>query len=289
MTNGERELMNALNNSADSFDDYFETDNAQRPILARKKISGNAVIRPTSGNPTYQAQFDLTAKVYLATQDVATGLVWAVITPAALLVAVPALATKLLAFFFGYSDFTTGFANAKKQMPLTGGWRLDSIIVYGKDYSYEDLYGSNFYAQVGSKFTNGDLVLHFMGGTVGASKYHAYVVINCSQVAYGALLNAMASAKFVINNIRYIMADTSAVGLAQYENQINLIDLSLFGKLGQDSVSPNSFKNPKDFQNGIIDVPIGKGLTKEQTMGTYINYNVAQIQWSMFVATKLSN
>ena len=97
----------------------------------------------------------------------------------------------------------------------------------------------------------------------------------------------MASDRFIINMIRYIQNDTTPAGLNQYTNDIALLRLSLFGKMDKDFVSPNSFKEPKNFQNGIIDIPIKKGLDKQETLATYINYDAVNLQWSIFVWTTL--
>jgi hypothetical protein len=289
MTHGEKQLMNALNSNADSFDDFFESADADAPLISRKpnlQSAGKTQMTKVPGNPTFSAQFDLSFKLRYFSQDAATGKVWAGVTAAALLIAAPTLATKLVAFLFGFSDFTSGYSNAKSQFPLAV-WQYDKTRVNGKDNFQENLFGSNFDAIVGSQLSPGDVVIHFIGTTPALLTYHAYMIINCTQVAYGTLLNAMASDRFVINLVRYILTDTTPAGLLQYANQIALLKLSLFGKADKDFVSPNSYKQPKDFQNGIIDIPLKKGLDKQETIATYVNYDVSDFQWSVFVWTTL--
>jgi len=97
------------------------------------------------------------------------------------------------------------------------------------------------------------------------------------------LLDALNSDSFVTNMLRYIISDTSAVGLAQYENNVKTLRQSLFGKSTDDFVSPNSFKLPEQQQAGIIDIPLVFEVDKAAALGTYVNYDVVNIQWSIFV------
>jgi len=50
-----------------------------------------------------------------------------------------------------------------------------------------------------------------------------------------------------------------------------------------DFVSPTSFKMPEQFQPGIIDVPIKKGIDKQVALASYVNYDAISVQWSLFV------
>jgi hypothetical protein len=62
-----------------------------------------------------------------------------------------------------------------------------------------------------------------------------------------------------------------------------VLTLSLFGKFQSDSISPNAFKQPDQFQNGIIDVPVQKGIDKSVVMAMYVNTAATSLQWSIFV------
>lgn len=285
MTEAEQAFMNEINSNVDSFDDYFESADKKRPLVSRRpavKSAGVTRIKNVPGNPTFSAQFDLSLMIRYFSNDAATGLVWEPVTAAALAAEDPTLATRLSAFMFGYSDYTSGYANAQGQFPLQV-WQYGLTNIVGKDNFNENLFGSNWTAIVGSQLRGGDLVIHYVGTTPALLTYHAYVIIRCTQVAYGTLLNAMASDRFVINMIRYIQNDTTPAGLLQYGNDIAMLQLSLFGKMNKDFVSPNSFKEPKNFQNGIIDIPLKKGLDKQETIATYVNYDAVNLQWSIFV------
>jgi len=62
-----------------------------------------------------------------------------------------------------------------------------------------------------------------------------------------------------------------------------MLQQTLYGKSNKDFVSPNSFKKPDTFQNGIIDIPLKKGLDKQECLASYLNYDAVNIQWSIFV------
>jgi hypothetical protein len=79
------------------------------------------------------------------------------------------------------------------------------------------------------------------------------------------------------------MADTTPVGLAQLNNNISITKQSLFGKFDSDFISPNSFKVPEQQQNGIIDIPLVKGIDKQTALSTYVNFDATNVQWSIFV------
>jgi len=281
MKQHEQDLLQALNADSDAFENFFDADGADRPLIS---VSPSNKLAKSKGNPTFSAQFDLTIQTVYATQDVATGLVWATITPAALLIAASSLCTKLAFFLFGYSDYTSAYANAISQFPLSI-WQQSGVRIVGRDVVLEDQFGSNWKVAIGSQLRQGDVVLCYYGGNpnAGASLYWAYVIIRSTQVAYGTLLNAMSSDRFVINLIRYIQNDTTPAGLLQYSNNIAMLQQTLYGKSNKDFVSPNSFKKPDTFQNGIIDIPLKKGLDKQECLASYLNYDAVNIQWSIFV------
>lgn len=261
-------LMRALAARANSFEQHADAPAAVNPAATR--------LAPAPGNPSFAAQFDVQFK--LKYFSVAAG-VYTNVTAAALLAAEPTLATQLPVFLFGNSDYSGGFAKLKAQFPLSG-WNYGTSFVYGKDYPWS-IYGE-FDATVEAHLSNGDLVSVF-DSSPGATDYVAIAIIHCTQVGYGTLLDALNSDMFTLNTVRYIMSDTTAVGLAQYNNNINIMKQSLFGKFDSDFVSPNSFKIPEQQQNGIIDIPLIKGIDKQVALATYINYDAVDVQWSLFV------
>jgi len=203
-------------------------------------------------------------------------------TAAQILAAQPTLATKLPSFLFGHADYAGGFSRLKAAFPVAV-WTYGIPFVYGTGDTRPGCTFSVYDATVTAQLTAGDLVQPFTA-TLGGVNYVALSVIHCNQVAYGTLLDSLGSDMFQMNMIRYIMADTSAVGLAQYQNNINIFKQSLFGKFDSDFVSPNSFKLPEQMQDGVIDIPLVKGIDKQIALATLINYDTPNVQWSVFVS-----
>jgi hypothetical protein len=266
--NPELELYRSLE-GADNFDDAFESDSADVPLVAPVSQGVNAQLVNIKGNPRFRAQFDIS--IDIGYYDV-TGT--AVILPAAL---PAALQTKLAFPLFGNSDFDGGFKLWQERLPVgtgaAGTWAFSrnnsGIVTLGSTVNSNSL-----------ELVSGDLNLEFTA-TVAANDYAASVRVRCKQVAYGTLLGAISSDRFIINNIRYGIADATKV--SQYDNNIVLLRQSLFGKAQNDNVSPSSFKRPDQFQTNVVDIPLKKGIDKETIMASYINYDATSITWSIFV------
>jgi hypothetical protein len=78
------------------------------------------------------------------------------------------------------------------------------------------------------------------------------VTVECKQVPYPDLLAATSSDSFRISQIRYSLSDSAQ--LAQFDEEIQLISKSIFGKTTSDTLTPSSYKAPDQYQNGIIDL-----------------------------------
>lgn len=225
------------------------------------------------GNPPFKAQFDVSmiVKYFSVAGGVYTSVLYAAL-PAA-------LQTQLSAFIFGNSDLSGGFKKSQGQFPLVN-WNYDTPFVYGRDYANAN-YGA-LDATAKATLQKGDLVQTFYAAS-GGTNYSAFVILRCPGVAYATLVDSLNSDRFWVNNIRYQLPDTTATGLLQYDNDIKIMAQSLFGLYAENTVSPTSFKQPNQFQNGIIDVPIKQGVDKNVIFGTYINtYSISQ-KWSIFV------
>lgn len=116
--------------------------------------------------------------------------------------------------------------------------------------------------------------------TVGANT--DIIEILCTQVPYPTFLSSMGKDLFRISNIRYTLQDPTQV--AQYQEGMQLRTLSLFGKAGQNSLSPNSFKKPEQFQAGIIDMPVNVDVDKETALVVSMTPLVVSITLSIFVS-----
>ncbi len=248
-------------------DDNFDSVNGVGPAVQ----SNQASLSRSAGNPAFRAQFDLDVNLFYFTE--AAG-VYTSILPAAL---DATLQTRLAVFFFGQSDFDSGFAALKQEFPLSI-WTYGIPFIFGTDEAESSF--SPWDATVSTNFRDGDLVIPFEASPAGTNTL-GLVRLRCNQVAYGTLLGALSSDTFRTNMVRYIISDTALI--AQFNNTINIFTLSLFGKFGSDSVNPNSFKLPEQFQNGIIDVPIKKGIDKHASLGTFVDYDVTAFSWQVFV------
>jgi len=268
MTKAEQALYRALNRGSNSFEG--SDNHADMPLV-------QPTLTKAKGNPSFDAQFDVQFLLNFYTESAG---VYTLITPAALLAAQPGLATQIPAFLFGNSDFAAGFAKLRTQFVLQGGWVYNDPQVVSTQQLHSSF--SNLSAAVVGTLRSGDLILPCTA-VLGGVNYVALMVIRCTQVAYGTLLDAIGSDRFTLNMIRYIMSDTTLTGLNQYNNNVMIFKQSLFGKFDSDFVSPNSFKLPENLQNGIIDVPLVKLIDKQVALGTFVNYNIATVQWSIFV------
>lgn len=269
MTPAEKALLNELRAGANSFDSYFEDESADAPPVSVSPSSGK--LAAVKGNPTFSAQFDVSVLLKFFT---VTAGVYASILPAALNAA---LKNQLPFYLFGNSDFASGYKALRAAFPLTS-WVHGRPGVYGKD----DFSELAFDATVTSTLVQGDLVIPFTSSLPGAGTTTVgLVVVRCTQVAYGTLLDALNSDRFVMNMIRYVIPDLTK--LSQYSNNVYMFNQSLFGKMNSDFLSPNSFKKPEQFQNGLIDIPLKKGIDKQTALGSYINYDCTELTWSIFV------
>ncbi len=273
MSRSRIKLMQSLNNRVNSFENY-----ADAPPLQAALPPNRTQLMATQGNPAFTAQFDLNLKLRFFTES--SG-VYTLKTPAQILAAQPTLATKLNQFVFGHSDFSGGFARLHAANALNV-WAYDYPAIYGVQ-GQPDGHFSNLDASVTAQMSIGDLYQGYWA-VLGGVNYYAIAIVNCTQVAYGTLLDALGSDMFQMNMIRYIISDTSATGLAQYANNINIFKQSLFGKFDSDFISPNSFKLPEQMQDGVIDIPLVKGIDKQIALEVSQNYAVPDVQWSLFVA-----
>jgi hypothetical protein len=268
MTLAERRLQALLNSNADAYERSF-AEESQFPDRTRLGVA--------KGNPKFDAQFDVSVLLFYFT--VAAG-VYTQRTAAFILATFPQLATQLPAFLFGNSDFAAGYAKLRSTFPLQGGWQYGSPFVVGRPIP-NTVFG-DLDANALAVLRPGDVVIPVTA--VLAQNVVGFTVIRCTQVAYATLLDSLGSDKFVMNMIRYVMADTTPVGLAQLNNNISITKQSLFGKFDSDFISPNSFKVPEQQQNGIIDIPLVKGIDKQTALSTYVNFDATNVQWSIFVS-----
>jgi hypothetical protein len=281
MNTHERRLKAVLSGRTDSY--YGRNNAAGDPVAvesgmqvaAAQQNSGRPFMAPQMFNPAMVAQFTLNFEVYYFTVVTATGVATEIL--AAALNA--ALKTKLAAFVFGQSDQQAGYVDQQGRFPLNG-WTYGIPFVYGFQNPTEVMD-----ATVEAKFSKGDMVFPFTSALPGAGTTTlGIVVLKCPEVPYSKMLAASNSDGFILNMIRFNLAGSTAIDLAQYRNIINWNIDSMFGAQRGDKISPLASKTPEQFQSDIIDIPLNIQITKEVNFGTYVNYDILNFTWNIFVA-----
>lgn len=231
-------------------------------------------VTPVQGNPVFEAQFDIQVlvKYFTESADVYTSVAASAIASS--------LKTRLAAFMFGQSDYAAGFKKSIQQFPVTV-WAYGTPFTYGRDVATCAL--GPLDSTVTAQLEVGDICIPFTATTAGPVNTLGLVIIRSPQVGYAKLVDSLSSDRFWINNVRYVLTDTSSAGLLQYDNSLKIQKQSLFGLFNENEVSPTAFKQPMQFQAGIIDVPIDQGVDKNVACNSYINYDSVSQKFSYFV------
>lgn len=108
------------------------------------------------------------------------------------------------------------------------------------------------------------------------------ITVTCNQIDYPVFLESINRGLFEMNKIRYTISDVTQ--LAQFDNGMFTKFRTMFGKTGSDQISVGSWKDPKQFQNGIIDMDITVPVNGESSLITSLNpVDGLQITLSGFV------
>lgn len=291
------DLYDSLANGVNSFDDVA----GATPQMSTG--SGGGLIAQ-QGNPKFTSQIDLNVKLVLSRAygnafdlNSIVGFTVETLDPADL---DGDLKTPIPVILFGNSDFTSGYKRSLGQVD-TGNWVFKGAKIVDDNIEPLDFVSSNIFTNGNSsivgfpsqavkskKATYGDMILTYenvvIKGTIGDTDTEiqiAEVVVKCPQVAYGTLLDSVGSDTFRVGGLRYTVQDITKI--AQFDNAVDLIRQSMFGKLSTDSINPNSMKLPSNQQDNIIDVPLIVGVDKNQIILTNINYDLDQFTWSLFI------
>lgn len=243
----------------DNYDNYFPEVVDRDTPLTRHGVS----LTPQKRNPLFIAQFDIIVKVICTTTAIGY-LLKEYVNPVLYNITTEAKASY---FVFGFNDYTSGYFVGHNQKPSTSPLKLKTSGIYGFNLSYADFGFSTISQAFRSEIKNGDYVFCYEGfkwNTSGSPPPHTdglcMVIVRCTQVPYGTILNSLSSDRFVINNIRH---NINTNYLFQFEQPFDILDLSIFGKLKSDSINMFAFKDPDQYQIGIIDVPLNRGFDKQ--------------------------
>lgn len=189
------------------------------------------------------------------------------------------LQTKLGAFIFGYSDFQAGFAKGQSMLPLSV-WGYEAPFAYRGVGTGATSFG-NIDANVRAILLVGDVVQPATAITAGPINTASFVVMRLSNGYYANMLNSLSSDVFSINKVRYQLTNPALLG--QFNNPLQLINQSLFGAAKTDNVDPTAYKQPQQFQAGIIDIGVSQSFYKAIGWATYSNYDSVSYTLSFFV------
>ena len=261
MTNAERQAVNMLN-QLDSFDEDYDMDNVAK--RQRGRLPNVVRLGEISGNPTFKAQFNLNVYIqyYNATDSV-------FVTPSDL----PAeLQVQQPVYLFGNIDKASFYRNSESKLPLMGGWTI------GNTWK---IFDQNTKLTQAPLLSKGDLY-QAQSKTVWGKVYHCTTILSCPQTPYGSFLEAISSDTFIINMLRYKVDKTTT---DQFQNQLHVMKLSLFGKIQHDTIDPNTYITSGTFQENISDIPLQLKVDKNLILGTYLNYNCISTQLIFTVLT----
>lgn len=102
------------------------------------------------------------------------------------------------------------------------------------------------------------------------------IEITCQQNPYPILLEATRTDILRAQGVRLSLSDATAV--AQFSEQFNVVKRSMTGRSVNDSLTPDQYKQPTQFQTGIVDLPVSITVDKETTITQGI---IAQANFSV--------
>lgn len=291
--------MNIFDNMRNNLNNFSDVQGGQTPLS-----SGiGAGMTPQVGNPIFRSQIDVKVSLVFSQSEFtsASGVQTQGITAQLAPISLPARdKVNLPVYMFGNSDFAANYARSANISRPENWTFLDASVVKGfgdvititseLDPAYftaNQTYQIPSMAAVLGKAKRGDIVLRYVDkyvvDTTDLFLVTAEVIISCPQVAYSTLLDSLSSDTFSINGFRYTVQDVSKI--AQFDNAVDLVTQSMFGKLATDSINPNSMKLPSNQQDNIIDIPLTYGFDKNKIIITEINYDCPAFTWSLFIPT----
>jgi hypothetical protein len=108
------------------------------------------------------------------------------------------------------------------------------------------------------------------------------VTVSCNEAPYSVFLQSTRTDLIRIQKVRYNIADTTK--LANYSQPMAIVQKSLFGTLVNNKISVTKYKNPQQFQNGIVDVMASFDVDKTKGLVHYIIENNATLELNHFVS-----
>lgn len=95
--------------------------------------------------------------------------------------------------------------------------------------------------------TSGNMVFTYTEGAATDT-----ITVTCSQVAYNSFLQATITDVMSVRAIRYTLTDNTQ--LTNFDNIFAFVKRSLYGSDKRDNISVTSYREPNQYQSGIIDI-----------------------------------
>lgn len=95
--------------------------------------------------------------------------------------------------------------------------------------------------------SSGNMVFTYVEGAATDT-----ITVTCSQVAYNSFLQATITDVMSVRAIRYTLTDNTQ--LTNFDNIFAFVKRSLYGSDKRDNISVTSYREPNQFQSGIIDI-----------------------------------
>jgi hypothetical protein len=160
------------------------------------------------------------------------------------------------------------------------------------------IYGFTKTGVLSQNVQRGDAVLTYVSNVNGVQipdnwtrfieqNYVCEIIIHCNNIPYGSLLQSLASDMLVINQIRYNVPPPSVATpntILQFNNPLIFLYQQMLGKMKSDSVDPNMFNTPDDFQNQICDIPVKVPIDRNFGIGSNINFDINNLSFTFFVS-----
>ena len=141
---------------------------------------------------------------------------------------------------FGVIDRYSGYS---KVISLPAGVTVNSI-AYGVDKGIADA---------------NKMVIEYTDGT-----NEDKIEVTCQQNPYPLLLESTRTDLLRAQGVRLSLSDSTAV--SQFDQQFNVVKRSMTGRSVNDSLTPSQYKQPTQFQTGIVDLPVNISVDKETTI-----------------------
>ena len=164
-----------------------------------------------------------------------------------------------------------GTADGVLEIPLFGA--LAAVSGYG-NLGLTGIAGVEFGLFGGNAFADFQKVI-FSGAA------DTVTVTATSAAPYPSLVYSLLNSTMRVKNVRYSLSQTT--DLTQFNETLNVNRETPFGKTTGNSINPIQYKDPRQFQSGIIDIPQGFSIDSNTFLLTNVVAVAQTISLSLFI------